>query len=315
MTPVSAEIRVPSPALRITKRRLKQLESIQLIRQQRDNGKQDLAFHARPFVLCGIPLRRPPRNQTSHTRRNGHFFLQIIGHPEFGLPFGQDRLIPIWMATLAIRQKSREVRFDSAAQMLDFFRLPKDGFHYRRLVEAFKRVFGATIFFGTREQSDASAMIDRARFHFFDHMTLWYNIASRPLVNETESNGNVVTLSEIFYNEIDEHRIPVEREVVSSLAHAPGVLDFYLWMAWKSWTVNASSRIPIVGPAGLCDQLGAAQYSSPRRFRHLIVEWLAKVKAYWPECPATVTSDRRFLIIHSSRKSPAVRTIEPRAHL
>jgi len=92
------------------------------------------------------------------------------------------------------------------------------------------------------------------------------------------------------------------------------LLDFYLWLAWKSWTINhAPSRIPIVGPEGLCDQLGAAHYSSPRRFRHLIVEWLAEVKVYWPECRAFVTSDRRFLVVHSSRKSPAVRVIDRHA--
>lgn len=314
MTPISALIRVHSPALRITKQRLKQLELIQLIREQHDNGKQELAFHARPFVLCGIPLSRPPQNQSSHTRRNGDFFLQIIGHPQFGLPFGQDRLIPIWVATLAIRQKSREIHFDSAAQMLDFFRLPKDGFHYRRMTEAFKRVFGATIFFGTEEQSDAHPMIDWARFHFFDHMKLWYSRSSPCLAGTAEAGRNVITLSENFYKEVDEHRIPVEREVVSSLAHAPGILDFYLWLAWKSWTLaRAISRIPIVGRGGLCDQLGATQYSSSRRFRHLIVEWLAKVRTYWPECPAAVTSDRRTLIVHSARKSPAVR--DPRGHI
>ena len=50
------------------------------------------------------------------------------------MPFGQDRLIPIWVATLAVRQKSRTVRFNSAAETLDFFQLPKEGLHYRRLV-------------------------------------------------------------------------------------------------------------------------------------------------------------------------------------
>ncbi|MGA2078357.1 MAG: replication protein RepA, partial [Terriglobia bacterium] len=222
-------------------------------------------------------------------------------------PFGQDRLIPIWVATLALRQKSREVRFDSAAQMLDFFRLPKDGFHYCRLVQAFKRIFGATIFFGNEEQADANMVIDWARFHFFDSMKLWYARGDRCSVNNFESDRNVITLSEAFYNEIDQHRIPVEREVVSSLAHAPGVLDSYLWVAWKAWTVNGSpSRIPITGHGGLCDQLGTVPYSVPRRFRHLVVHWLMKVKAYWPACPAVVTTDRRFLVVYSSRKSPAV---------
>src|SRR5262252_1792403 len=71
---------------------------------------------------------------------------------ETSVPFGQDRLIPIWVATLALRQKSRKLHFDSAAQMLDFFHLRKDGPHYRRLVEGFQRLFGATIFFGSEEQ-------------------------------------------------------------------------------------------------------------------------------------------------------------------
>jgi hypothetical protein len=58
-------------------------------------------------------------------------------------------LIPIWVATLAVQQQSRVIRFSSAAQLLEFFRLPKDGPHYRRMVEGFQRVFAATIFFGT----------------------------------------------------------------------------------------------------------------------------------------------------------------------
>jgi len=138
-------------------------------------------------------------------------------------------------------------------------------------------------------------------------MKLWCARGDRCSVNNFEPDGNVIRLSEAFDNEIDQHRIPVEREVVSSLAHAPGVLDFYLWVAWKTWTVNGSpSRIPITGHGGLCDQLGTVPYSVPRRFRHLVVHWLKKVKAYWPGCPAVVTTDRRFLIVYSSRKSPAV---------
>ena len=100
---------------------MKQVEAILLIREQREKGRQELAFHPRPFILCGPPLRRPSPDQLSYTRRNGKFFLQIVAHPQFGLSLGQDRLIPIRVATLALGQKSREVRFDSAAQMLDLF--------------------------------------------------------------------------------------------------------------------------------------------------------------------------------------------------
>jgi hypothetical protein len=74
-----------------------------------------------------------------YARHNGHFLLEVTAHPRFGLPYGQDRLIPIRVATLAVLQKSRLVHFESAAQILEFFHLPKDGPHYPRMVEAFQR--------------------------------------------------------------------------------------------------------------------------------------------------------------------------------
>jgi hypothetical protein len=98
----------------------------------------------------------------------------IVGHPDFGLPIGQDRLIPIWVATLALRQKNRSVHFESAAQMLEFFRLAKDGRYYRRMVQGFRRIFASAIFFGTENQPGGSRLIDWARFHFFDEIHLWF---------------------------------------------------------------------------------------------------------------------------------------------
>jgi len=70
----------------------------------------------------------------AHERRNGQFVLQVTGHPSYGLPWGQDRLVPIFLATLAIRQQSARITFGSAAEMLDTFGLRQGGSQYRRLV-------------------------------------------------------------------------------------------------------------------------------------------------------------------------------------
>ena len=222
-------------------------------------------------------------------------------HYETPVPFGQDRLIPIWVATLALRQKSRQLHFDSAAQMLDFFHLPKDGPHYRRFVEGFKRLFGATIFFGTEDQPHSAPFLDWTRFHFFDVLKLWFDTAE----DEFPSVGrhdNAITVSEAFYREIDAHRIPVEREIVAALAHAPGVLDFYIWLVWKSWTNHgAVARIPLVGPRSLKEQLGVAAYPLERTFRLTLRRWLRTVRALWPECPARLSEDHCALVIASSR--------------
>src|SRR5262249_48384710 len=122
---------------RFSKRSLRRAEAIEIVRTNRCAGTQIRGFASRPFVLCGLPVRRPPAGCLLHERRNGRFFLQVAGHPKYGLPWGQDRLIPFFLATLAVRRQSRTVIFDTAAEMLDTFGLQQGGSQYRRLVASF----------------------------------------------------------------------------------------------------------------------------------------------------------------------------------
>ena len=142
-----------------------------------------MGFSSRPFVLCGLPVRKPPANELLYERRNGNFLLQITGHPNFGLPFGQDRIVPIYLATLAIRQQSQTVRFRTAAEMLETFGMHKGGKEYRRLVAAFERIFGATIFFGTDTLNGKAKVVQRSRFSFFNEAQIWYGAV--PIVPKT----------------------------------------------------------------------------------------------------------------------------------
>ena len=82
-------------------------------------------------------------------------------------------------------------------------------------------------------------------------------------VAANDAADNTITLSEAFYNEIDTHRIPIERGVTAALAHAPAILDFYIWLVWTSWAVNGSSAyIPLFTASGLC--CNWARQSIPR---------------------------------------------------
>src|SRR6185436_7438292 len=181
-------------------------------------------FASRPFVLCGLPVRCPPRSTLAYERRNGLFTLQITGHPDFGLPFGQDRLVPIFLATLAVRQQSQIIRFKSAAQMLDTFGMAKGGKEYRRLVAAFERIFGATIFFGTDSMGPQARVVQRSRFNFLREAKIWYNRdRSQPVPGEEFEN--TIVLSDEFYAEVLAHPIPVDIEVVKIFGSAPGALD------------------------------------------------------------------------------------------
>jgi hypothetical protein len=168
-------LREQFPDLIVSRQRLKQAERVQLIRQRGEEANQTLCFSARPFVLCGLPVRRLPKDQLLYERRNGKFVLQVTGDPEFGVPFGQDRLVPIFLVTLAVQQQSQTIRFRTAAEMLDTFGMQTGGKEYRRLVRAFERVFGATIFFGTDALKGSAKVIQRSRFSFMREAQIWYS--------------------------------------------------------------------------------------------------------------------------------------------
>jgi CheY-like chemotaxis protein len=46
------------PELVVSKYRMRQADGISLIRKNREDGSQQLAFSSRPFVLCGFRIRR-----------------------------------------------------------------------------------------------------------------------------------------------------------------------------------------------------------------------------------------------------------------
>jgi hypothetical protein len=291
--------------IKISRETLRQLDGIELVRIKREQGKQNLGFSSRPFVLCGLPVRRPPAGQLLFERRNGQFVLQVTGHPEYGLPFGQDRIVPIFLATLAVRQQSQTIRFRTAAEMLETFGMHKGGKQYRRLVAAFERVFGATIFFRTDTLLANAKVIHTARFNFFREAQIWYN--RKPNAPVSEPFENIIVLSDEFYVELMSHPIPTDLEAVRVLHAAPGVLDFFVWLCYRCFTAKENEEIPLFGRYGLANQLGTVEYSRPRRFRTKLEEWLQVVLAIWPDCPARISGDGHSLKIHQAtaiRPSP-----------
>jgi hypothetical protein len=281
------------------------VEGIELIRLKRDQCDQNLCFTSRPFVLCGLPVRRLPPDHFLYERRNGQFVLQITGHPEYGVPFGQDRIVPIFLATTAVRQQSQTIRFRTAAEMLDTFGMHKGGKEYRRLIAAFERIFGATMFFGTDKLTSTAKVVQRSRFSFFREAQIWYNrhADSSMCSNEFE---NVIVLSDEFYQEAISHPIPTDLEAVKVLAAAPAALDLYVWLSYRCFTAKGEEHVPIFGHFGLMQQIGSVEYSCARRFRAKLAQWLRTICLIWPECPARLSADGRYIVIkHAISVHPA----------
>jgi hypothetical protein len=273
-----------------SKQKLRRAEAIACVRLKRQEANQNLGFASRPFVLCGLPIKKPAAGQLIHERRNGQFSLQVTGHPEYGLPWGQDRLIPIFLATLAIRQQSQTIQFRSAAEMLDYFGMQQGGTQYRRLISAFQRIFGATIFFGTDIQREKATVVHQARFNFMSEARIWY---SRDVAQAALPGGfqNEIVLSHEFFKEIMSHPIPTDMEVAKALSGSPAALDLFMWLSYRCFVAKGRERVPLFGDFGLVNQLGSADYARPRKFREKLEGWLDLVRAMWPECPAAMDTN------------------------
>jgi len=281
----------------VSKQQLEKVKGIELVRLNREQTSQTLCFNSRPFVLCGLPVRRLPPDQLLYERRNGRFVLQLTGHPEFGVPFGQDRIVPIFLATLAVQQTSQVIRFRSASEMLEMFGMHKGGKEYRRLIGALERIFGATMFFGTDTAKPGAKVVHRSRFNFLREATIWYNRDENqpPLFEAFE---NVIVLSDEFYQEIVEHPIPTDLDAVRVLSSAPATLDLFMWLSFRCFSAKGEEYVPIFGPRGLAAQLGNVEYARPRRFREKLELWLRAIHGMWPECPARISADGSALIVN-----------------
>ena len=289
-------LRTERPELIVSKQKLRQADAVQLVRANCEAATQNLGFASRPFVLCGLPVKRPPKGTLLHERRNGKFVLQVTGHPDYGLPWGQDRLVPLFLATLAIRRQNPTITFSSAAEMLDTFGMQQGGSQYRRLIESFKRIFGATIFFGTDLQRERAKVIHQSRFNFMSEARIWYARDTEQPTLPGECR-NTIVLSTEFFREVMDHPIPTDLEAAKALSCAPAALDLFTWLSYRCFLSKGEERVPLFGDYGLASQLGSLDYARPRKFREKLEGWLKLVRAMWPECPARVADDGKHLIL------------------
>ena len=299
------------PRLDISRRAQKRIEGIERIRLERREEKQKLGYLARPFILCGLPFK-PKKGQSTYKRVNGTESLEIIASPDYGLPFGADIQVLVWVSTLAVFQMKdnggkipRVITFRSGADFLKAFGLPLDGASYKRARDRFLRIFYSTFYWGEK-----GAKRDRMfRVHFFDQIDLWF---SKDLDTDTlpgDEFENKIVLSEGFAADLEKHHPPIELSALAAWSDKPAQVYFYLWLVFRCYLAETRSEIPLMGRNSVFEQCGVEGYSGEsgeRNFVKKVSKWLAGVKAAWPECPASLSvgaSGRRCLIIEGHARA------------
>jgi len=218
------------------------------------------------------------------------------------MPYGQDRLVLLLLATRAMEQNRRRITLGSAYEILRWFGLPPDGRNYARLAERFNRVFGSHILctYWTRRGGERS-VLRRSRIYYRD-VRLWIGQRGAGEERNLKHFENSVMVSRGFWDELFRNPGQTDMNVVRPLAGSAGSLALYLWLITKAQAVwpDHFLRIPFFGKAGLNERLGAAGYDQERDFRRRAEGWLSRIQELWADCPAELSDDREGLIVRNA---------------
>jgi hypothetical protein len=267
------------------------------------------AFMPRDFVLFGLPHNKP--SGTEYVRRNGNVEFALVtrekvGNAMVGLPHGQDRLLPIFIATAfsAVGLPENNLfLFRAMRDLIDLFELPYCGDSFDRLQLSLLR-WHATTFYcyrGLPTSSDRKSLFTSAiegdGYRLLKRCRFWFQRGTHP--NQYSLYPNVVELDPYFASDLRKHPIPVSLQVVRALKKSSGALSLALWLSYRSHTLAKANRrdatIPVFGNGGFLDQVGC-EIEEPRKARQTLRRWLVAVQACWPKCPVALTKTDELLV-------------------
>jgi hypothetical protein len=257
-------------------------------------GKEEWGAMARAMVQATLPHREV--DGAVYIRRNGNLTLKIVSDPEIGVPWGSiPRLLLAWIATEAKAQGRVIV---AGGSMAAFMR--RLGYEARggvrgdigRFKEQAQRLFEASVSMIYEDEGRRAVQ----PLPVIDGYELWKR--------EDDNRQLVVTLSERFYEEVTQHRVPVNMECLRALKQSPLALDIYCWLTYRCHTATAPLTLPW---ALLAEQFGA-DYGRVTDFRVKFVRVLQKVRGLIPD--AQVDADFYALHIHPrlTLSSPSVQS-------
>jgi hypothetical protein len=285
----------------LTKQEEKKLDQIVVANEARQNQEQEPLIALRPLILCGIPLRQI--KEPYYVRKSGPYTIELISSPLLGVPFGQDRLIPIFLATLFMAlgcPEDNTVRFLYARDVLRLFGLQEDGKHYRKLREGFKRWQKTLISLEQRITTSGRTRERQESVVLMPKSLLWYHDDNEPH-KEEDDVPNEIMLSPRWADEIRKHPIPADLQTVKALAHCPGALDFYLWQSWRSYCISEDTPVPLEGASGLFAQVGCLSGQPIWELKRLLGRWQQMVKLYWRDCPNSLSEDGKSFVLRPCR--------------
>lgn len=293
----------------MSKRMANNVLSMASAMEARRDETQSLAFSPEDFIRFGLPYKKV--EGTRYERRNGGLLFRLTAEPEYGIPYGQDRLLPIWLATafyICGQPDDGTFRFRSVRDILLAFGRATGGFEFRSLKDSIYRLANTTVaVFDERRPATPEARaaekdsdhLNLRRYVLIEEADLWFDKKPRQ-VNQYTLWQNTITLSRAFTKALKEKVMPLDLDTVRALKDKPMALDLYVWQAHRSWELHQrgqkSVSVPVFGDMGLLAQLGT-QIASVGKARQVLRINQKLVEGVWKGCPNHLTNDGNRLVL------------------
>ena len=263
----------------------------------------DLGFMARTMALCSLP-RTNPGNRLQYKRVNGPYTLIMTATGDHKLPYGNlPRLLMAWLSTEAVRTQSREISLgDSLAEFMRTLGIYNSGGQPQtRLRNQMDRLFNASVRLTYEDERGkqfvASHIVDRGEFWWDerkpDEYSLW---------------DSKIELGEKLFNEIIQHPVPLDMNILAALKRSALGLDFYLWLVYRTFALRAPLRLswPTLYRQFGTDPNKAEDNRTVQAFRTDSLRELKKIKLAWPDLHYATA--KGVLILYPSKPTIAPTT-------
>ena len=252
-----------------------------------------LGFMTRSLAIATLPHRRI--KDYRFVRKNGDFTLTMMtAHPE-GLPYGTlPRLFLTWVCTEVAQQRQRELSLGpNLASYLAELGLHSTGGKrgdITRLKHAMTTLFSSVISCHY-EGKDKWALQNVLLADGVD----WWTPQNPEEAGEWQSR---VFLSERFFNECVEHKLPFDMRAIRALRQSPLALDIYVWLTHRMSYLSKRTTIPWISLSGQFGAGYAVTDQGLRDFKRAFLRELKHVQIIYPA--ARVSDSRNGLVLYPS---------------
>jgi len=254
-----------------------------------------LGFMARTLIQATLPHSKI--DGISFQRKNGDLTLSIMSDSSLGLPYGcYPRLILAWLATEAVRTKSREIILGKSLSnfMKQIDIIPSGGRWgtVPRFRDQLKRLFSSII---SCTYSKEDNQFSKKIINIADETKLWWDPKKPDKLNLFDS---FVILGQSFFDEITTNPVPVDIRAISALKNSAFALDLYFWLTHRISYVSENTTIPF---SLLQLQFGAGYKDTKQgrfEFKRTFYKQLSKVKTVYPDL--NITEGDNAIIISPS---------------